>query len=330
MHHESHEKVLSDVEKYEFSKIKSIFESKITNKILLFFLIFGFTMTILFGVVYFEKFLKSKTVVINNSKDLVFKPYFSDTKLSRTYELNKISNFPQQDDYIARSVLVYDINANQIVYSKNGDQKYLAASLTKLASIKILNDKMSPQNGTFIDSESAKYNGSLLELKAGDIYTNRDLIKASVIASNNQAIYAMQPQATTVKELNEYSKALRLKDTSFVNPVGFDDDGGNFTTAKELIPISLVFFDNPILKDYAGTTKTEITELNTNKTTLITNTNELLKNEQYPIIAGKTGTTFKAGQNLVLLIEKNNRRYLIVILASTDRYNDAIKILGRV
>lgn len=319
-----------EVEKQDPNAIKKIFQSRITNKILLFLMLFGFILTVLFGVVYIQRFLNSKPKNISNYT--VRQAYIpsSNANFTHFYEYKTISNFPQFDDYLAKSVLVFDINANQIVYSKDADHQYLIASLTKLATIKLLQDQLSPNNASVITEEAAQELGSPLELKAGDIYTNRDLVKAAVIASSNQAVYALQDKSKTVEELNDYAKVLHLENTSFKNPVGFDDDGGNFSTVKELVPIAKIFFDNDILKDYAGTTKTEITELKTGQKTLVTNTNELLKNKNYPIIAGKTGTTFKAGQNLLLLIEKNGRRYFVILLGSTDRYNDAIKILGRI
>ena len=330
MYQESDEKKQIEVEKHKFESINKFFHSRLVNKIFLFLMLFGFVLTVLFGVIYIQKFLNTKQVNIRNNQQISINILPSENNFTHFYEFNTVSRFNGPDDYLAKSILVYDINANQIVYGKNPDQQYLIASLTKLASIKLIADTVNENNATVIKEEDAKNGGSVLELKSGDIFTNRDLIKASIIASNNQSVFALQDKEKTVKELNDYAKVIGLKNTIFKNPVGYDEDGGNFSTVKEIVPMALIFFDNPELKDYAGITKTEITELKSNEKILVTNTNDLLKNESYPIIAGKTGTTFRAGQNLLLLIEKNGRRYLVILLASTDRYSDAIKVLGRI
>ncbi len=330
MYQESQEKVFSDVEKHEFSRISKIFEYRITNKALIFLMFFGFMLMFLFVIQNIQIFLKTKNTYYPNSQRQVTKEIQYSIQFKKIYELNTINNYPKFDDYLAKGIIIYDINTNQYIFEKNSDEQYLIASLTKLASIKILKDNLNENSVSTIPAEARNYNGSVLELKAGEVYTNRDLYKSAIIASNNQAIYALQEKETTVKQLNDYAKMLNLQKTIFRNPAGFDDDGGNFSTVKEMVPMAMIFFEDKELKDFAGTNKSEITEVNSNKTTLLVNTNELLKNDNYPVIAGKTGTTFRAGQNLVLLIEKNGRRYLIVFVASTDRYNDAIKILSRI
>ena len=59
----------------------------------------------------------------------------------------------------------------------------------------------------------------------------------------------------------------------------------------------------------------------------LSNVNELLG--KIPGVAGiKTGWTEEAGQNLITLIERNGRRVIIVVLHSTDRFADTIKLIN--
>lgn len=331
----SQEKILSDVVKLSTSKSnndKPFQKSRgkqISFKLLTFLMVFGITFTSLLALFHYDRYKKNLYNHLNSNTEINIS-INSQNKLQKIYDTKIYSNMYQGDDYLAQSILVYDIESNQKVYSKNSNIQYLIASLTKLATVKLMYDNVDLTQITTIDEESSTKGGSGLEFKLNDKFDNFDLLKSAVIASNNQALYAIQDEQKTITELNNYAKALHLKSTIFDNPVGYDDKQGNFSTVEDLVPIALAFFENKELKDLAGTESTIITEQNSKSEVEVKTTNELLKNDYYPVIAGKTGTTLKAGQNLVLLIEKNNRKYLIIMLGSTDRYHDAIKILSRI
>lgn len=255
----------------------------------------------------------------------------TETKLTSIYNLNSAPNrFAQYDDYLAKSIAVFDISTNSMIYQKNADQPQLIASLTKMVTTKVIYDSIDLDKVTIVDENSVKYDGSSLILEKGEVFTNRDLLKAAIIQSNNQAMYAFQDADRTVLKANSYISALGLENTKISNPAGFDDNGQNYSTAKDMVTIAKVFFETQLLKDYASMEKAEILDMSQNKTIRITNTNDLLRLKYAPVIAGKTGTTLGAGQNLCLLVEKNHKRYIIVILGSTDRYTDAIKIIERI
>lgn len=272
----------------------------------------------------------SQDNLIKNTKK-VSTNVFSNEILTTIYPPNESQiTFPQYDDYFAKSIAVLDLNTNTIIYEKNSKQAQLIASLTKMVTTKVLYDNINLDHLTTIDEIAEQYNGSSLVLNHGEIFTNRDLLKAAIISSNNQVMYAIQDPQKTVENANAYVKALRLENTHISNPAGFDDDGQNYSSAQDLLHIAKIFFANPVLKDFASMEKTDIKELKSNRELRINNTNDLLKLKYPQVIAGKTGTTAKAGQNLCLLIQKNNKRYIIVILRSTDRYKDAIKIIERI
>lgn len=238
-------------------------------------------------------------------------------------------NYAQIDDYSSKSVVVYDLSTNVPIYSKNADSRTLIASLTKMASTLVLMEKVDLSKTTQISETIEKIEGGSLTLRKENVFSNKDLIKAAVIASNNQSVFAMQDTLKTVEDMNNLAKTLGLKNTHFSNPAGFDDNGDNYSTANDLIPIAKLFFHNEELRMYASQEKNEIFELHDKKNIRIVNTNDLIKLHIPGVLAGKTGTTAAAGQNLVLLIEKNDRQYLVVLLNGADRYEDAYKVLGR-
>jgi len=329
MEYQSQEKILSDVEKREFENQIPDINAGYMPKIILFIFVFLLFLILFFSLNILSIVLKKVPANTKNIKSIEIS-ILQRSKQKTVYDFNNLISYPKVDDYSAKSIVLFDINSNSIIFEKNSEQRNLVASLTKLASTKVIYESVDLEKLTTITEESAKYDGSPLVLKSDQIFSNRDLLKASIIVSNNQAIYAMQDSSQTVSQMKSYLKSLRLKNTNFSNPAGFDDNGDNYSTAKDLIPISKVFLDNPELKDYAGTVRSEIFDLNEFKSYRIVNTNELLRNDFYPVIAGKTGTTPRAGQNLMLLIEKNSRRYLIIIIGSAERYKDAMMLIDRI
>lgn len=304
---------------------------KLTNlyKVGIFFgsLIVSIFVIFIFNFIFHSLHNQQKTVLTKKSASVELLEF---RNFNTLYVLEKAkANFPIINDYEAQAIAVLDVYSNRIIYEKNADKRMLIASLTKMATTKVLYDTVNLNEITTITDQAAQYDGSSLVLKSGEKFSNRDLIKAAIIPSNNQGLYAIQSPEKTVRQTNEYIKALRLKDTNISNPAGFDDNGRNYSTARDVLHIAKVFFNNQELRDYARIERSEIRELTTNREIPIYNTNDFLRIRYTPVLAGKTGTTEKAGQNLCILVEKNNKRYIIVILGSTNRYSDAIKIIDR-
>jgi len=265
---------------------------------------------------------------------MVYADYYNTSDIPalsyRTLYSLDIRSFSQDDVYSAQSVIVFDVTTNTEIYSKNTDKKVLIASLTKLLSARVLYDVVDLNAQTTIDETIAKIGGSALELKQGETFKNSDLLQAAIIVSSNQSVFALNNPEDTVAKMNDLSRALQLSNSYFDNPAGFDDKGNNYSTAHDVVVISKLFFQNKDLKEMASTVNSKIIEVQTLKETKLVNTNDLLKLRTPFIIAGKTGTTPAAGQNLMLLAEKSGHQYLIIILNSSDRYKDAYKILDRI
>lgn len=305
--------------------------SKLTN-VYKFYIFFGSLIVSIFVIFVFNLILNSfydqKQTILNKKPASVELSDFRN--LNTLYVLEKAkTTFPVTHDYEAKAIAVLDVYSNRIIYEKNAKQRLPIASLTKMVTTKILYDTVNLNGITTITNQAAQYDGSSLVLKSGEKFSNRDLIKAAIIPSNNQGLYAIQDPEKTVRQANEYVQALRLRDTYISNPAGFDDNGRNYSTARDVLDIAKIFFNNQELRDYARIERSEIRELTTNREIPIYNTNDFLRIRYTPVLAGKTGTTEKAGQNLCILVEKNNKRYIIVILGSTNRYSDAIKIIDR-
>lgn len=263
-----------------------------------------------------ENIKNTNSINLNKNISIVLKPYQNVTK------------FPQYDDYTAKAIAILDIDKNEIIYQKNPTERLLIASLTKLITAKIIHLNYNLENTVILNDRAIVFNGSPLNLEKGQKFTIRDALKAILISSNNQLLYAIDDQQKIVEKANKYIKALKLYDTNITNPAGFDDLL-NYSSAQDMLVISKAFFQTPLLADITAMEKAEITDLQTNTKILIHNTNELKKLNIDQVIAGKTGTTPNSGQSLILLVNNNKSRYIIVIIGAKNRYEDALKIINR-
>ncbi len=329
----SQESVYSEVEKHSAQGLyeDSVFEKSLNQRIITFLLTLIVTLLASLGVyigvqvlTYKEPFVETTTLEKISNQNLAY----GQLEDSLPYSPN-VASFPQQDDYDAQSMVIFDATASQEIFSKDADKQTLVASLTKLASTKILYDTKELGDSTIISAEAEKKEGSALELEEGQEFINEDLLKAAVISSSNQSVYALNEVEETIQLMNEYADALGLEDTQFSNPAGYDDNGNNYSSARDLIVLSKRFFHNEALRESAGTIELKIADVKSGELFDVINTNDLLRLKTPGVLAGKTGTTTAAGQNLMLLIEKSGRQYIVVLLNSTDRYVDAYKVLDR-
>ena len=120
--------------------------------------------------------------------------------------------------------------------------------------------------------------------------------------------------------MNQRALGLGMYGTHFSNPDGLDQDG-LYTTAHDIALLGRAFMQQPELAAIART-KTYQPDWDRGE---VINGNELL--ERYPDAIGvKTGYTELAGQTIVAAAERNGRTLIVSVLASYDRYADAIAL----
>lgn len=126
--------------------------------------------------------------------------------------------------------------------------------------------------------------------------------------------------------MNNKAKEMGLKDTSFANPHGLDNDN-HYTTATEMALITKYAIENKYINQ-AMNTKSETVNFGS-FSKLLTNTNALLKTYTYAD-GGKTGFTNKANRCLVATATKGESRYIGVVLGAETtklRFNTTKDIL---
>lgn len=243
----------------------------------------------------------------------------------------------------AASVLlikVDQINQEQTIFAKLSDKKSPIASITKLMTAVVASEFYKDQEKIAVSQEAVKQLENIGGLKPGEILSISDLLKITLIESSNDAAFALtEPmggaEAFTAL-MNLKAKDLRLDNSYFYSPNGLDpEDTGlapylmNFSTARDLVKLAKYILTNhPEIITILGQKQTTLYLSDGSFHHFLETTNELLG--KIPnIIAGKTGTTARAGGCLLLILKGQieGEYYVAVILNSPDKFSEMEKLI---
>lgn len=257
-----------------------------------------------------------------------------------------VSHKPEIDpDYslTARHAFVYDCSSGELLFSLGNMQDQIApASLTKLFAAYVVLQYLDPETiitcgkeTTWIDPAS-----SVAWVTPGDRVTVELLIQGMLMQSGNDAAYAAavatgkvlakdpeypakQALALFMEEVNRQLQMHGLNGTHFATPDGLDT-WDHYTTPEDMLAISLLVMEEPLLRHYSSLGKASVT-YETGDTYTYYSTNYLLQpNSKYycaDACGMKTGTTKKAGSCLMSLFF-NGEKYMLIGIFGCPKYED--------
>ena len=256
--------------------------------------------------------------------------------------LSAAAQAPQPPEIAARSYLLLDVTANQMLAEKDIDSPVEQASLTKLMTAYLVFDALHSKKidlkQTLPVSERAwKMPGSRMFIDPKMKVPVEDLIKGMIVQSGNDATMALaEGVGGTVKRfvqlMNEQAKTLGMKSTSYKNPEGLTE-AGHITTARDLsILATRLMRDFP---DYIG--YYAIKKYRYEGTPAANDSNRNLLLFRDPTVDGlKTGHTDAAGYCLIATAKRDftgvgSRRLLSIVLGTASenaRANESQKLLN--
>jgi serine-type D-Ala-D-Ala carboxypeptidase (penicillin-binding protein 5/6) len=198
------------------------------------------------------------------------------------------------------AAIVVDARTGDQLYGKNPHEERPIASTTKLMTALLTLERAHLDDVFTAAPYSASPVESKIGLMPGERMTVRDLLTALLLESANDAAVTLAKgvagsPAAFVREMNRRAVALGLRDTSYANPVGFDDPE-NYSSAHDLAALARRLLTN---REFARITDLPMATLKSgdHKRT-IDNRNLLV--QEYPFVDGvKTGHTIGAGYVLV-------------------------------
>ncbi len=246
----------------------------------------------------------------------------TDSAIGQTLEIN------------AKSAILLEPYTGTILYEMNADEVLPPASITKIMSLLLIMEAIDRGNMALEDvvntsEHAASMGGSQIWLEPNEGMTVDELLKATVIASANDATVALGEAIAGSEEgfvamMNERAKQLGMNNTTFINCTGLDAEG-HLTTAHDVAVMSAELIKHPLIKNYSTVWMDSLR----NGESELVNTNKLVR--FYKGTTGlKTGTTSSAGYCLSATAERDGMELVAVIMngaSSNDRFNGAKKLL---
>ncbi len=236
----------------------------------------------------------------------------------------------------AKAVVLADVDSGQVLAAKAAHEKLYPASVTKIMTLLLVVEALDAGKIALTDTvttsrEAAGKGGSQIWLKEGETMTVDELLKATAVASANDASEALAEyvagSATAfVAKMNERAKELGMHDTHFENCTGLDDDAENHqTSAYDVMLMSRALLKHETILNYSTIW---MDSLRGGKTELV-NTNKLVR--FYDGATGlKTGTTSKAGCCVSASAKRENTHLVAVVMGSEnskERFKTARELL---
>jgi D-alanyl-D-alanine carboxypeptidase len=239
----------------------------------------------------------------------------------------------------AHAAVIVDSDSQETLFADNADVHRQIASLTKLmTSIIVVESVKNLDELVTIDEEAVYAEGTRVgcprsgycigeRLKIGEQLTVRDLLKAALMNSANDAAIALGKHLGTTQEgfatiMNRRAKELGMNNTHFCTPSGLEPDGHEqecYSSAGDVARMTTQALKYDILWQFMRLEKEEIISHDGRYHHDIFNTDELLG--QMPNLVGtKTGFTPLAGRSLLAVARHPESNHRVVAVVLDDQY----------
>lgn len=239
-----------------------------------------------------------------------------------------------EESITAPSAILMEASTGKILFEKNAHEQRACASVTKVMTLLLVfeaidSGKLSLDDTITTSAHASSMGGSDIWLEEGEAMSADDMIKATVVASANDAAVALAEHISGSEEafieaMNSRAKELGMNDTVFKNCNGLDEEG-HVTSAYDVAVMSRELTKHEKIFDY---TSIWLDTLRGGETQIV-NTNKLLKT--YNGITGlKTGTTDDAGCCMSATATRGDVSLVAVVLGcdtGKQRFADAAALL---
>lgn len=250
-------------------------------------------------------------------------------------EMDVLETAAKADETLpARSAILMEQDTGRVLFEKNPDEPMPPASITKVMTLLLTMEAIESGQIRLTDmvacSEyAASMGGSQIWLEPGEEMSVDDLLKATAIASANDAAVDLAElvagsEDAFVDRMNARAEELGMENTHFMNATGLDAEG-HVSTARDIALMSRALLQYPLISEYS---KIWMSSLRNGETQLV-NTNKLIR--FYNGCTGlKTGTTDGAGSCLSASATRKGLSLIAVTLGSptsAERFSAARGLL---
>ncbi len=273
--------------------------------------------------------LVSTTAMSLNNNLSNFVTYIYPQKNSKVYsDLPVLKEKAKYPILSAQSVMAVDLTSGVTLYEKDPNKPLLPASTTKILTALVALDTYTPEQVLKVGRISV--DGQKMGLVTGEEMKFIDLLNGLLIYSANDAAEVLAQnhpagRAVFIGLMNKKVKDLGLTNSHFTNPVGLDD-GAQYSTTRDLVIVAKYAMQNPTFAEIVGTKEKTVKSIDNRFVHRLVNINKLL-GEVPGVMGVKTGWTENARENLVTYINRDNRKVMVVLLGSSDRFGETKELI---
>lgn len=218
------------------------------------------------------------------------------------------------------SALVLD-SEGRVIYGKDTDSVRPIASITKLMTAMVILDAgldlEEKITVTREDRDLIRLTGSRLDF--GATLTRREMLLLALMSSENRAAHALGRTypgglKAFVQAMNLKAESLGMRNSQFADPAGLHGD--NLSTARDLALMLRAAENYPLITEASTTQGVAVHPWPRRGALNYSNTNRLLKNQQWQIALSKTGYLNEAGRCLVMRATIQGEPVSIILLNS--------------
>jgi D-alanyl-D-alanine endopeptidase (penicillin-binding protein 7) len=220
--------------------------------------------------------------------------------------------------------LVVDMDNGHEIFTRKPDRPRAIASISKLAATLVVMDHGLDLDGLTtmkkIDSEVAR-GGAPSRLLEGMTLSNRDLLHAALLGSDNRAISALGRAvglSTTqlTNAMNKKVASLELRATRFREPTGLSPE--NLSTPREILQLLRAAMSHPVLGPIVRKPEYEAHPVGRPPIRYVS-THRPAARASLQILGGKTGYNDAARYCLVIAIRIDGHNYGMALLGTEGK-----------
>lgn len=229
---------------------------------------------------------------------------------------------------LARSALVVHKNSGKTLFSRRARQIMPPASTVKLLTALTALDEVSLDQAISIRAAATSAQPSKLHLRAGEAMYVRDLIRAILISSANDAAKAIAigvsgSESSFAEKMNAKARSLGVRHSNFMNASGLPQEN-QYSTAEDMLKIMQAAEKVPFFVEVMKVKETHIRTIG-GRRFYLKNHNKMLWRDSRQII-GKTGWTRNAKHCFAGRMGSGSNAVYVVVMGSKNKWKDLARL----
>ena len=241
-------------------------------------------------------------------------------------------SFEGAPEVASAAAVVYNLETDDILFSKNMDGRLDPAAFTKLMT-SLLSFEYRAKNGninvTVTEEMLSSAGGTSMKLQAGEIIPFDSLLSGLVVQNANDAALVLASCvggniSSFVDQMNDRAEKMGMDNTYYSNPTGVDS-ATMYTTLSDVLLLCKELYRVNDFMLLSESKKVTIPATNVSKERVYTNKNALVPfsyvTDYYMegVRGMVAGYTSRAGYCVATMREAKNSKYMVVVSGGVDR-----------